>query len=62
MDNYRGMIEKHKLVVTRAINPYNNDMEWCVGKIYYDGTMEPKSYGKTIEEALDTAYNLIKEE
>lgn len=61
MDNYKCMIETHRLVITRSINPYNENMEWCVGKIYHDGTLNPISHGKTIEEVLEVAHNLIKE-
>jgi hypothetical protein len=61
MDSYKGIIEKHCLVVTRAVNPYTDQMEWCVGRIYHDATLDPMSYGKTIEEALESAHNLIKD-
>jgi len=59
MDNYRSMIEKNHLIVTRVTNPYNNEIEWCIGKLYTDGSITTIAFGATIEEAFDRAHTLV---
>jgi len=60
MESYQGIIEKYDLVITRTENPFSEEVEWCVGKLLRGGTIEAKSFGKTIEKALERAYKLIE--
>jgi len=61
MDNYRSMIENNKLIITRHKNPYSGNIEYCVGRMYADGSLDPISYGETIDAALSAASALIED-
>jgi len=60
MENYKRFIEKNNLVITRHMNPFKEDVEWCVGRIYHDGVVDPMAFGETIDVAMERVVDLIE--